>query len=154
LGGKVITGCNVESLDQIPDGLITLLDVTPRQLIRMAGSRLPSSYRNKLERYQYGVGAYKIDWALNHPIPWRAAECAQAGTIHLGGSLAEISESESLPWQGKTSDRPYVLLTQPSLFDPTRAPAGKHTAWGYCHVPNGYRGNMTEAIEKQVERFA
>jgi hypothetical protein len=95
-----------------------------------------------------------MDWALHQPVPWRAAECAQAGTVHLGGTLDEISDSERRPWRGEVSDRPYVLFTQPSLFDPARAPAGKHTAWGYCHVPNGYTGNMAETIEKQVERFA
>ncbi|HZU29862.1 MAG TPA: NAD(P)/FAD-dependent oxidoreductase [Candidatus Angelobacter sp.] len=154
LGGEVITNCRVESLDQLPPARATLLDVTPRQLLKIAGDRLPESYRHKLERYRYGVGAYKIDWALHQPIPWRAQECSTAGTVHLSGSLEEARESERLPWQGRTSDKPFVLLTQPSLFDPSRAPAGKHTAWGYCHVPNGYSGNMTEAIENQVERFA
>jgi len=154
LGGRVITGHRVESLEQLPPTKAVLLDVTPRQLVKIAGERLPAGYRRKLERYRYGVAAYKIDWALDQPIPWRAPECAQAGTVHLGESLAEISESESAPWRNETSLRPYVLLTQPSLFDPTRAPAGKHTAWGYCHVPNGFKGDMTQAIEDQVERFA
>ncbi len=154
LGGRVITGCHVESLEQLPPARAVLLDVTPRQLIRMAGSKLPASYRRKLERYRYGPGVYKMDWALHQPVPWRAAECSQAGTVHLGGTLDEISDSERRPWRGEVSDRPYVLFTQPSLFDPARAPAGKHTAWGYCHVPNGYTGNMAETIEKQVERFA
>lgn len=154
LGGKVITGRAVESLDQLPSARAVLLDVTPRQLLKIAGDRLPVGYRRKLERYRYGVGAYKVDWALHQPIPWRAAECSQAGTVHLGESLKEIRDSESAPWRGEVSDRPYVLLTQPTLFDPARAPAGKHTAWGYCHVPNGFRGNMVEAIEQQVERYA
>ena len=154
LGGKVITSCRVESLDQLPNVRAVLLDVTPRQLLALAGGRFPVGYRSKLQRYQYGLGAYKIDWALHQPIPWRAAECAQAGTVHLGQSLQEISDSERAPWRGEVSERPYVLLTQPSLFDATRAPAGKHTAWGYCHVPNGFRGDVTEAIEKQVERYA
>jgi len=154
LGGKVITQRNVESLDQLPPARAMLFDVTPRQLAKIAGARLPGGYRRKLERYRYGVGAYKIDWALHQPIPWQVAECAQAGTVHLGQSLEEIGESERAPWRGETSPRPYVLLTQPSLFDSTRAPGGKHTAWGYCHVPNGFRGDVTEAIEKQVERFA
>jgi phytoene dehydrogenase-like protein len=154
LGGKLITGCHVESLEQLPPARAVLLDVTPRQLIRMAGAKLPASYRRKLERYRYGPGVYKMDWALHQPVPWRAAECAQAGTIHLGGTLDEIGDSERRPWRGEVSERPYVLFTQPSLFDPARAPAGKHTAWGYCHVPHGYAGNMTEMIEKQVERFA
>jgi len=157
LGGQVITGCHVESLQQLPPGRTVLLDVTPRQLVKMAGSRLPSSYRRKLERYRYGVAAFKVDWALHQPVPWRAPECLTAGTVHLGGSLNEICESEHRPWHGEIAERPFVLFTQPSLFDSTRAPAGKHTAWGYCHVPNGYSGDAAEVvrrIENQVERFA
>lgn len=154
LGGKVLTNHRVDSFDQLPPARAVLFDVTPRQLIKIMAEKLPPTYRSKLERYKYGVGAYKIDWALHQPIPWRVVECAHAGTVHLGGSLREISESESAPWRGEVSARPYVLLTQPSLFDPKRAPAGKHTAWGYCHVPNGFSGNVAEAIEKQVERFA
>jgi phytoene dehydrogenase-like protein len=150
----VLTNCYVESLEQLPPARAILLDVTPRQLIRMAGAKLPGSYRRNLERFKYGPGVYKLDWALDQPVPWRAKECAQAGTVHLGGTLEEICESERQPWHGKVSDRPYVLFTQASSFDGSRAPAGKHTAWGYCHVPNGFRGNVTEAIEKQVERFA
>jgi phytoene dehydrogenase-like protein len=154
LGGRVVTNCHVESLDQLPKMRVVLLDVTPRQLIRMAGDKLPSSYRQKLERYRYGPGVYKMDWALHQPVPWRATECAQAGTVHLGGTMEEIADSERQPWHGKVSDKPYVLFTQPSLFDPSRAPAGKHIAWAYCHVPNGYTGSMAEIIENQVERFA
>jgi phytoene dehydrogenase-like protein len=154
LGGKLIIGCHVESLEQLPSARAVLLDVTPRQLIRMVGPKLPVSYRRKLERYRYGPGVYKMDWTLHQPVPWRVAECAQAGTVHLGGTLDEIADSERRPWRGEVSERPYVLFTQPSLFDRTRAPAGKHTAWGYCHIPNGYTGSMAEAIEKQVERFA
>jgi phytoene dehydrogenase-like protein len=154
LGGRVITNCYVESLEQLPPARAILLDVTPRQLIRMAGAKLPGSYRRNLEHFEYGPGVYKLDWALHQPVPWRAQECAQAGTVHLGGTMDEICESERQPWQGKVSDRPYVLFTQPSLFDSSRAPAEKHTAWGYCHVPNGFTGNVTQAIENQVERFA
>jgi phytoene dehydrogenase-like protein len=154
LGGRVITNCYVESLEQLPPARAILLDVTPRQLIRMAGAKLPGSYRRNLEHFEYGPGVYKLDWALHQPVPWRAQECAQAGTVHLGGTMDEICESERQPWRGKVSDRPYVLFTQPSLFDSSRAPAGKHTAWGYCHVPNGFTGNVTQAIENQVERFA
>jgi len=154
LGGRVLTNCYVESLEQLPPARAILLDVTPRQLIRMAGAKLPGSYRRNLEQFKYGPGVYKLDWALHQPVPWRATECAQAGTVHLGGTLEEICESERQPWKGKVSDRPYVLFTQASLFDGSRAPAGKHTAWGYCHVPNGFSGNVAEAIEKQVERFA
>ncbi|MBZ5494266.1 MAG: NAD(P)/FAD-dependent oxidoreductase [Acidobacteriia bacterium] len=154
LGGRVITDCYVESLEQLPPARAILLDVTPRQLIRMAGAKLPGSYRRSLESFKYGPGVYKLDWALHQPVPWRAKECAKAGTVHLGGTMDEICESERQPWQEKVSDRPYVLFTQASLFDPSRAPVGKHTAWGYCHVPNGFIGNVTEAIENQVERFA
>jgi phytoene dehydrogenase-like protein len=107
-----------------------------------------------MERYRYGPGAYKLDWALNGPIPWKAAACSQSATLHLGGTLDEIAAAERAPWQGKTASRPYVLLAQPSLFDSTRAPAGKHTGWAYCHVPNGCTEDMTDRIEAQVERFA
>lgn len=168
LGGEVITGCTVESLDQLPPARAVLLDVTPRQLLRMADNRGVSTqrlsdwrrYRRKLQRYRYGVAAFKIDWALSRPVPWRAPECRLAGTVHLGGTLDEICDSERRAWLGSpgdapwTSHRPFVLFAQPSLFDPSRAPATQHTAWGYCHVPNGYTGDMTEAIENQVERFA
>lgn len=154
LGGEIVTNCRVESLDQLPSTRALLLDVTPRQLLKMGGNHLPSSYRRKLDHYRYGMGAFKVDWALHQPIPWSAPECGRAGTIHLGGSFEEISESERLAWQGKTSARPYVLLAQPSLFDPSRAPSGGHTGWAYCHVPNGSREDITDRIESQVERFA
>jgi phytoene dehydrogenase-like protein len=154
LGGRVTTNCMVESLDQLPPARAVLLDITPRQLLKLAGNRLPDSYRQKLSRYHYGMGAFKLDWALKEPIPWRASECRQAGTIHLGGSLAEICESERSAWQGKTSGRPFVLLSQPSLFDSSRAPDGGHTGWAYCHVPNGYPEDMAEHVEAQIERFA
>lgn len=154
LGGQVITDCTVESLDDLPPARAVLLDITPRQLLKMAGARLPVRFRRKLERYRYGMAAYKIDWALREPVPWAARECALAGTVHLGGSLDEISDSERRAWRGEVSERPYVLFAQPTLFDPTRAPAGRHIAWGYCHVPNGYNGDMVDRIEKQVERFA
>jgi phytoene dehydrogenase-like protein len=154
LGGQMVTGCRVESLDQLPSARTILLDVTPRQLLAIAGGNLPDSYRRKLERYRYGMAAFKLDWALHEPIPWRARECSDAGTIHLGGSFEEISLSERNAWKGRSGEQPFVLLAQPSLFDSTRAPAGKHTAWAYCHVPNGYTGDMTQAIEDQIERFA
>jgi phytoene dehydrogenase-like protein len=154
LGGQVITGWPVQSLDELPQARAVLLDITPRQFLKLAGSRLPARYSGKLERYRYGMAAYKLDWALREPVPWAARECRMAGTVHLGGSLDEISDSERRAWRGQLSERPYVLFAQPTLFDPTRTPAGRHTAWGYCHVPNGYKGSMTEAIEKQVERFA
>ena len=154
LGGEIVTGTPVESLTALPPSRVVLLDVTPRQLVRMAGDRLSRFYRWRLTRYRYGPGVFKMDWALNAPVPWRAGECHRAGTLHLGGSLAEIAQSERAAWEGRDSERPYVLVVQPSLFDPTRAPAGKHTLWAYCHVPNGSTVDMRERIERQIERFA
>jgi phytoene dehydrogenase-like protein len=154
LGGEIETGRWVESLDEVAGAGATLLDVTPRQLLKLAGHRLPDRYAGRLARYRYGPGVFKLDWALDGPIPWSAAEAARAGTVHLGGRLDEIAASEEAVSRGEHAARPFVLLVQPSLFDPTRAPAGKHTAWAYCHVPNGSSRDMTEAIEAQVERFA
>jgi phytoene dehydrogenase-like protein len=154
LGGSVETGRRIGSLDELPDAGPVLLDVTPRQLLRLAGPRLPSLYRRRLGRYRYGPGVFKVDWALDGPIPWRAPEVAGAGTVHLGGTLDEIAASEEAAARGERHDRPFVLLVQPTLFDPTRAPAGRHTAWAYCHVPSGSTRDMTAAIEAQVERFA
>ncbi len=154
LGGEVETGRRIVSLDELDGAARVLLDVTPRQLVALAGDRLPAPYRARMERFRYGPGVFKLDWALAGPIPWRAAECAQAGTVHLGGTLPEIVASEREPWRGGTAERPFVLLAQQSLFDPSRAPDGKHTAWAYCHVPNGSPVDMTERIEAQVERFA
>ncbi len=154
LGGQLVTRCSVESLDELPPARAVLLDVTPRQFLRLGGERLRGSYRRKLEHYRYGMASYKIDWALSRPVPWRAQECRLAGTVHLGGTLDEICDSERRPGRGEVSERPYVLFAQPTLFDSSRAPEGKHTAWGYCHVPNGYSGDMTAAIESQIERFA
>lgn len=154
IGGEIQAGVMVRSLGELPRSRTVLCDVTPRQLLRIAGEKLPENFRRTLGRYRYGPGACKLDWALDGPIPWRAAECARAGTVHLGGTLEEIEASERAPWRGETAARPFVLLTQPSLFDPTRAPAGKHVAWAYCHVPNGSRADMSQAIENQVERFA
>jgi phytoene dehydrogenase-like protein len=154
VGGEIQTGRWVESLDEIADAGATLLDVTPRQLVRLAGHRLSGRYARRLGRYRYGPGVFKLDWALDGPIPWRAAEVARAGTVHLGGTLDEIAAAEETVSNGEHAARPFVLLVQPSLFDPTRAPPGKHTAWAYCHVPNGSARDMTEAVEAQVERFA
>ncbi len=154
LGGEIVSGAKVETFDELQPVRAILCDIGPRQLVRMAGDRLPSAFRRQLERYCYGPGAYKVDWALSGPIPWRAAECSRAATVHLGGSLNEIAVSERAPWQGEHAERPYVLLTQSSLFDSTRAPVGKHTAWAYCHVPNGSKFDMLDRIERQVERFA
>jgi phytoene dehydrogenase-like protein len=154
LGGEIQTDAPVQNLEELPPARAILCDLTPRQLIRIAGQQLPQSYQRRLARYRYGPGVFKVDWALNGPIPWRASECAQAGTIHLGGTLDEMADAERAPWEGRVSQRPYVLLVQASLFDPTRAPPGHHTAWAYCHVPNGCTIDMTEPIERQVERFA
>jgi phytoene dehydrogenase-like protein len=155
LGGALETGRRVESLDELAAGTApVLLDVTPRALLRMAGARLPDGYRRRLSRYRYGPGVFKLDWALDGPIPWRAPEAARAGTVHVGGTLDEIVASEDAATRGEHHERPFILLVQPSLFDPTRAPEGKHTAWAYCHVPSGSTRDMTDAIEGQVERFA
>jgi phytoene dehydrogenase-like protein len=154
LGGKIITGYNVDSLDELPSVKLTLCDVTPRQMLQMARSRLPPFYQRQLARYRYGMGAYKTDWALDGPIPWKAAECATAATVHLGATFDEIAASERAAWNGEHAEKPFVLVVQPSLFDSSRAPAGKHTAWAYCHVPHGSNFSMLERIETQIERFA
>ncbi len=154
LGGTIVTNARVESLDALPPARAILVDVTPRQLLRLARGRLPAGYARRLARYRYGPGVFKLDWALDGPIPWRSPECARAGTVHLGGSLEEIGASERAMWRGEHAERPFVLLAQQSLFDPTRAPTGKHTAWAYCHVPHGSTWDMTERIEAQIERFA
>ena len=154
LGGEVETGAPVASLSELGSPRLVLCDVGPPALARLAGDRLPERYARRLERFRYGPGAFKVDYALDGPIPWTAPECARAGTVHLGGTLAEIALSERAPWRGEHAERPFVLLAQHTLFDPTRAPAGKHTAWAYCHVPNGSRVDMADRIEAQIERFA
>ena len=154
LGGSIHTSTRIGSLDELDRAALILCDVTPRQFIEMAGKRLPSGFAHRLKSYRYGPGVFKVDWALRAPIPWKARECAQAGTVHLGGTLDEIAASERSPRHGAAVERPFVLLAQPSLFDSSRAPQGRHTAWAYCHVPNGSAIDMTERIEKQVERFA
>jgi phytoene dehydrogenase-like protein len=154
LGGKIITSHPVETMDELPPSQVTLFDVTPRQLLRIAGKRLPGGYRRKLERYRYGPGVFKLDFALDGPIPWKAAECARAATVHVGGTEAEIAAGERAVWRGEHPERPFVLLAQQTLFDPSRAPQGKHTVWAYCHVPNGSTFDMTGRIEAQIERFA
>jgi phytoene dehydrogenase-like protein len=154
LGGEIETGREVTSLADLPSSDVVLCDVTPRQLLRLAGKRLPAGYRRRLGRFRYGPGVFKVDYALDGPIPWHAPETAEAATVHLGGSLDEIAESERMTWEGRHSERPFVLLAQQSLFDDTRAPAGKHTVWAYCHVPNGSTVDMKERIEAQIERYA
>jgi phytoene dehydrogenase-like protein len=154
LGGKIVTDALIESIDDLPTARAILLEVTPRQLLRMAGHRLPAGYRRKLESYRYGPGVFKVDLALAGPIPWKATECTGAGTVHLGGTIDEIARGERMMWEGRHPERPYVLVAQHSLFDWSRAPEGKHTVWAYCHVPNGSTFDMTERIEAQIERFA
>ena len=151
LGGSVHTSSPVDTL---PDARLVLADVSPPELFRIARGRLPDRYARQLQRYRFGPGAFKLDWALDGPIPWRASECRRAATVHLGGTLDEIAAWERSAWTGDGGERPFVLLAQPSLFDDTRAPSGKHTAWAYCHLPNGSSRDLTAAIEAQVERFA
>lgn len=154
LGGTIETGFPISALDQLPPARVVLFDVTPRQLLEIAGHKFTTIYKWQLERYRYGPGVFKIDWALDGPIPFLDSACEKAGTVHIGGTFSEIAHSEVAAWEGRHVDKPFVLLAQPSRFDPTRAPEGKHTAWAYCHVPNGSTVDMTEAIESQVERFA
>jgi len=153
LKGEIVTGATIDSIERLPKARVILLDVTPRQLLPMVKG-FPDGYQQKLKRYRYGPGAFKVEWALDGPIPWRAEGCGRAATVHLGGSLEEIAEAEADIWREKLPERPFVLLTQQSLFDPARAPEGKHMAGAYCHVPNGSTIDMTAAIEAQVERFA
>jgi phytoene dehydrogenase-like protein len=155
LGGRIETGRRVKSLDELPaDAAPVLLDLAPRGVLGLAGDRLPARYSRALKRYRYGPGVFKLDWALDGPIPWTAPEAASAGTLHLGGTLAEIVASEEAVARGEHPERPFVLLVQATVADPTRAPEGKHTGWAYCHVPNGSGLDMTSVIEAQVERFA
>jgi phytoene dehydrogenase-like protein len=154
LGGEIVTNARVRSLADVSNANPVLFDVTPKQFLQIAGDRLPDPYRRKLEKYRYGPAAYKLDFALSAPIPWRNRACARAGTVHLGGSFEEITASEKALSTGTITDRPFVLLTQPTQFDSARAPEGKHIAWAYCHVPNGSVTDMRERIESQIERFA
>lgn len=154
LGGVIQTGYDVTSLSRLPPARVILLDVTPKQLLQIGGDRLSTFYKWQLQRYKYGMGVFKMDWALDGPVPFTAEACRRAGTVHIGNSMQEIVSSEAMTARGYSSDQPFVLFAQPSVFDPTRAPTGKHTAWAYCHVPNGSPHNMTEAIEQQIERFA
>lgn len=154
LGGEILTGAEVTSLHELPLARAYLCDISPRQLLKIAGNNLPKHYQRQLRRYRFGMGVCKVDYALDGPIPWKAEECGRAGTVHLGGALDEIAETERMVWRGEHPTRPFVLLAQQSLFDATRAPAGKQTAWAYCHVPNGSPVDMSERIEAQIERFA
>ena len=154
LGGEIVTSSPVRTIDDLPPARAILCDLSPTPLLRIAGHRFPAGYRRLLERYRYGMGAFKVDWALDAPIPWRANACSRAATVHVGGTLEEIAASERDAWKGRISERPFVVLVQPTLFDPSRAPAGKHTAWAYCHVPHASTAGMLERIESQIERFA
>ena len=154
LGGKIVTGYEVKSLEKLPAHDLVLLDVTPRQFLKMAENRLPSSYISKLKKYKYGCGAFKCDWILDGPVPWKASECCKANTVHIGGYFEEIAASEREVNLQRHPEKPFVILTQPSLFDRTRTNGSEHIVYGYCHVPNGSTFDMTERIEAQIERFA
>ena len=154
LGGEIVVRRAVESLDQLPEAKVVLYDVAPPRMEAIVGDRFPKRFRRTLRRYRFGPGVFKVDWALSEPIPWAAPECRRAGTVHVGGDLQQIAASERSPWSGNVAERPFVLVTQPSLFDASRAPAGKHTAWGYCHVPHGSAVDVTDKIESQLERYA
>jgi phytoene dehydrogenase-like protein len=154
LGGRAETGRFIRSVSEVPRARVMLLDITPRQFLSIAGSAMPGGYRRALERFRYGPGVFKVDWALAGPVPWRSPEATRAGTLHLGGSFDEIAANENLVAHGAHPERPTVIAAQPSLFDESRAPSGHHTFWGYCHVPNGSDVDMLGRIEAQVERFA
>jgi phytoene dehydrogenase-like protein len=154
LGGEVETDRRITSLKQLPPHRTLLMDLAPKAVVQLAGHSLPARYGRRLLRYRYGPGAFKLDWALDGPIPWKDPACARASTVHVGGTLAEVSAAEAAPWQGRHPERPFVLVCQQSHFDATRAPAGKHTGYAYCHVPSGSTEDMTARIEAQVERFA
>jgi phytoene dehydrogenase-like protein len=154
LGGTIETGRRVASLGELPPARVRLLDLVPRDIERICGDALPDRYRRRLRRYRHGPGVFKLDWALDGPIPWTDPSCARAATVHLGGNLDEIAASEAAVDAGRHPESPFVILVQPSLADPSRAPTGRHTGWAYCHVPNGSAVDMTTRIEAQVERFA
>lgn len=154
LGGEIVTGATIASIDELPAARAILCDLSPGPLLRLAGHRFNSGYRRALERYRYGMGAYKVDWALGGPIPWANPECARAATVHVGGTLEEIASGEREAWQGRPPERPFVLLVQPTLFDRSRAPDARHTAWTYCHVPHGSDADVLPQMEAQIERFA
>jgi phytoene dehydrogenase-like protein len=154
LGGKIIPSTRVEDLDHLRKYDVVLCDITPQQLLHLSQGKLSPGYRKRMEEFRYGPGVFKVDWALDGPIPWRAPAAARAGTVHLGGTFGEIAGHERAIWRGETTESPFVLVAQQSLFDDTRAPAGKQTGWAYCHVPNGSTEDMTDIIERQIERFA
>jgi phytoene dehydrogenase-like protein len=154
LGGRIKTRARVGRLEDLGSPDLTLCDLTPRQFLQLAAHKLRPAFKSLLRHYRYGPGVFKMDWALREPVPWRASSCRRANTVHLGGTYQELAASEAAVWKGKRPEKPFVLFVQPSLFDPSRAPAGQHTAWAYCHVPNGWTGSAVTQIEDQVERFA
>ena len=154
LGGEIRSGEPVHSLEQLPNSKAVLFDIDPRQVLEIAGDQLPARYRKRLSKFRHGPGVFKIDWALDGPVPWTNPDCGRAGTVHVGGTLDEMVESERAPWEDRVPERPYVLVGQQSVCDATRAPEGKHTLWAYCHVPHGSPLDMTDRIEAQIERFA
>jgi phytoene dehydrogenase-like protein len=153
-GGTIATGQRVTSMEQVEEGRVVLFDLTPRQVVPIARTMWPDGFNRQLERFRYGPGVFKVDWALDGPIPWRAEACRRAGTVHVGGAFEEVVAAEDAVAAGQVAERPFVILAQPSVADPTRAPDGKHVGWAYCHVPNGSTVDMRERIEAQVERFA
>jgi len=154
LGAEILTNAPVTNIDDLPPAKAILCDLSPRPLLAIAGHRFPAWYRSQLERYRYGAGVFKVDWALEAPIPWRAEACRRAGTVHVGGTMEEIARCEREAFDGRVPEQPFVLVTQPSCFDWSRAPADRQTAWGYCHVPHASTADMLARIEQQIERFA
>jgi phytoene dehydrogenase-like protein len=154
IGGSIRLNIHVKSLNDVPACHAVLFDIGPKQLLQIAGHNFSSIYKAQLRRYRYGMGVFKIDWALDGQIPFTAHECRMAGTVHIGGTMGEIAYAEKMAWQGNHADKPFVLLAQQSLFDPSRAPEGKHSAWAYCHAPSNSTVDLTKIIENQVERFA
>jgi len=153
-GGTVRLNTPVRTLRDVPEARAILFDLSPRQILQIVGDELPSSYSGQLRKFQQGPGVFKMDWALSGPIPWKNEQCRRAATVHAGGTFEEVARSEAAAWTDRPSEKPFVLVAQQSLFDETRAPAGRHTGWAYCHVPNGCETDMTERIEAQIERFA
>jgi phytoene dehydrogenase-like protein len=153
-GGEISVGQRIDALAELPPASLTLCDIAPQQLARLAGDRLPSRFVRRLNRFRHGPGVFKVDWALDGPISWTAEACLHTTTVHVGGSLEEIAASEHASHEGRMPERPFVIVAQPSVCDPSRAPEGRHVAWGYCHVPTGSSVDMTDAIERQIERFA
>jgi phytoene dehydrogenase-like protein len=153
-GGELRCEANVRSMKDLPPARAYLFDISPKNLAAICGDALPSGYRHRLEKYRHGPGIFKVDYALNAPIPWTNAACRQAGTVHVGGTFEAIAQSERDAWEGRLCDKPFTLVVQPSVFDPTRAPTGKHTVWAYCHVPHGSTVDRLETITAHIERFA